>query len=151
MAGRVAREVQDLQHPPVAEVEDVAVRQFVIDLGVAAQLGLQERTVLGTGPEAVMAVPQIVAREHRRGALDPRPVGRMAGEARAREARANCGVATRVVDVGVAGDDKVRLAPELGERLEQHRRRGRPQPRVDQHRAGGADQHVLRHEARAEV
>ena len=147
--GRVAGQREHLEPAVGPEPQRLAAAEPDVDRLVAAELVREERDVVGRRPEPVRLVPAVVARQHRRVGLDPRPVRLAAEEARARRQLAPRAVAAAVVDVGV-GDEHV-VDPAAVEIRGDDRVRHVAQARVDEQRPLLAHEQVLADVALAEV
>jgi hypothetical protein len=151
---RVARQRDHFHAPVRPQPQRLAAHEPDVDGRVAAELALEEGDVLGRRAEPVCLVPAVVAGQHGRVGLDPRPVRLAAEHAGRRGSGPQRAVPAAVVDVGVGDQDVVEVAeraPEGGEVGRDHLLGHVAQPRVHEQPAVLAGEQVLAHVALAEV
>ena len=111
VAGRMTREVEDLDREVRPESDVLAAAQGDVDRQVRPDRVAQPREDVGLVAETVRLVPPVALAHDRLGALDPGNVERVREEERLRRGLADRRVAAVVVDVGVRVEDEVRLEP----------------------------------------
>ena len=154
MAEGMPWEVQHFDPPAVVQSDRLPALESLVDRRVPTTHRLQlGKSFCIRSREPVRLVPEVVLRHHRVVRLDPAPVELVAGEACPGVKVPERTVPSGVVEVGVADEDVVdRLERESdglqvgGERLRRRERHAG----VEEHRARGAGEDVLRHEPHAE-